>query len=166
MISETHPLRGINQHKFKSFYWFLVTVFMAGTSHHSCWSFVPISNISWSKNCVALGGFRYVLRSLFCPVLLPLWPTLLQMVWNIEVMVYQGHGAPLKWFQTLTWYTYSDFFKQKGICAVVFVLTPQNHNTEFICCLVLGLFTFPFPFNLYNNSRNLLTLSLFHRGGI
>ena len=103
MISETHPLRGINQHKFKSFYWFLVTIFMAGSSHHPGWSFVPISNISWSKNCVTLRGFRYVLRSFFCPVLLTVWPTLRQIVWNIEVMVYQGNEAPLKWFQKLTW---------------------------------------------------------------
>lgn len=139
MMSETHPLRGINLHKFKPFYWFLGTPCMAGSSYHLCWSFVPISTISWSKNCVTLRGPRYRLRSLFCPVLLTVWPTLQQMVWNIELMVYWGNGGTLKWFQKLTWFTYSDFFKQKGNCAMAFALPPRNQNMVFTCCFVLGL---------------------------
>lgn len=84
----------------------------------------------------------------------------------LEVMVYQGDGAHAKLIPKAHLFTYSDFFKQKGICIMAFELTPCYHNTARTGCLVPGPFTCPFCFNVSNSSGNSSIPSLSHRGEI
>lgn len=156
-----HLLRGLNQRTLKPFYWFSLTIFMAGNSCHPNWSFVPISTISWPKNHVSLRGFRYVLRSFLPNVTHCLTYSSPDQKW----WFFQGDRVHYKMIVKSHMIYWFWFLQKKGSCTMALGLTPWNQNTVFTCCIVPGPFTFPFSFNLYHNSWNLIS-SLFHRGRI
>lgn len=163
MIGESYLLRGINQHKLKPFYWFLVTIFMAGSLQNLSWSFVLISTISCSMNCVTLRGFIYELRSFLPSASHCLTDSSLDGLKYQKWGFIRAMGHTLKWSRKLTWFTYSDFFKKREVILVLWLLrscpaTTTQHSLVALCQALP--FMFPFSFNLFNNSENLI-LSLF-----
>lgn len=136
MIGESYLLRGINQHKLKPFYWFLVTIFMAGSLQNLSWSFLLISTISCSMNCVTLRGFRCELRSFLPSASHCLTDSSLDGLKHQKWGFIRAMGRTLKWSRKRAWFTYSDFFKGKLYWYYSFrahALLPQ-HSIHVLLC--------------------------------
>lgn len=140
MISKAHLLRGINQHKLKPFYWFSMTIFMAGNSLHLSWSFVPISIISRSKNLVTQGGFSYIPETFMAQSFSLSDLTLLQIVWNTESDGLSGAHSKVILNVLMT---YILWFQEKGSCSpMALVLTCWNQTQSSLVALCQALSRF------------------------